>query len=87
MRPTPSVALVRHTCAVVDETAGAAAVEPAATELRVERVEHLAANTTDWLTPEEREDMRPDHALVAGPGRHLDVDDLESALQELRNAR
>jgi hypothetical protein len=83
MRPTPAVALVRHTSAVVDESAGTAAVGPAVTELRVERVEHLPADTTDRLGTEEREDVGADHALVARPGGHLDVDHREVALKQL----
>jgi hypothetical protein len=80
----PAVALVLHAGPVVDQPAGPA-VDATGAELRVERVQHLAAHAADRQITEQRNDVRPDQALVTGG--YLNVDDLEVALHQLSHRR
>lgn len=69
--------------AMVDESALTATVHATASELGVERVEDIAADTADLQLTEQRHDVVPDEAVVPVARRGLDVDDLEVTIDQL----
>jgi len=61
----------------------AAATRPAGAQARVKRIHRFAVDAADRQCTQHRADVQPDQPLVAGPGRVLDLQDIEVAVEQL----
>ena len=82
VRAATPVALVVGASSMLDMLAAAAA-RPAGAQARVERIHRFAVDAADRQRTQHRADVQPDQPLVAGPGRVLDLQDIEVAVEQL----
>src|SRR3954453_649851 len=64
----------------------AAATRPAGAQARVERIHRFAVDAAYRQRTQYRADVQPDQPLVAGPGRVLDLQDIEVAVEQLADS-